>query len=180
MSPYPFWPKFSGPKQSRGMSSVQELLRDAWLAARKGNLRALSACKAWTCQKLYRIEFYIFRCEHGYFQIILRPAPVCSAKKTQKGPPKCYRGTKLCCKVAKNKQAHIDTNSQPTKETKRDTKKQTTKQTHKQTNEQTNTQTNTLTKRPLASHCKHKHKLPRPGARRRRRRSGRGFSERTL
>ena len=75
-SSYPFWPKFSGPKQSRGMSSVQELLRDAWLAARKGNLCALSACKAWTCQKLYRIELYISRCEHGYFQIIRGPAPV--------------------------------------------------------------------------------------------------------
>ena len=27
-----------------------------------------------------------------------------SAKLTQKGPPKCYWGTKLCCKVAKNTQ----------------------------------------------------------------------------
>ena len=105
--------------------------------------------------------------------------PPKAKKNTQKGPTKCYSGPKLC-KVTKNKQAHIDTNSQPTKETKRDTYKQTTKQTHKQTNEQTNTQANTLTKKPLAANCKHKHKLPRPGARRRRRRSGRGFSERTL
>ena len=104
------------------------------------------------------------RCYNG----VLRSPKV--QQNTQKGPTKCYSGPKLCCEVTKKK-AHIDTNSQPTKETKRDTKKQTTKQTHKQTNKRTNTQTNTLTKTPLASHCKHKHKLPRPGARRRRRRS---------
>ena len=120
-----------------------------------------------------RVSKWSPKCYNG----VLRSPKV---QKKHKKVPRSDSGPKLCCKVAKNKQAHIDTNSQPTKETKRDTKKQTTKQTHKQTNEQTNTQTNTLTKRPLASHCKHKHKLPRPGARRRRRRSGRGFSERTL
>ena len=69
------------------------------------------------------------------------------------------------CSKGPNKEEKPYTHKEPTKETKRDTKKQTIEQTHTRTR---------------ASNCRHKHKLPRPGARRRRRRSGRGFSERTL
>ena len=41
-------------EESRSMSSVQELLRDAWLGARKGNLCALSECKAWALREVWR------------------------------------------------------------------------------------------------------------------------------
>ena len=60
------------------------------------------------------------------------------------------------CPKGPNKDEKPYTHKQPTKETKRDTKKQTIEQTHTRTR---------------ASNCKHKHKLPRPGDRRRRRRS---------
>ena len=36
------------------MAGQQELLRDAWLAARKGNLCALSECKAWALREVWR------------------------------------------------------------------------------------------------------------------------------
>ena len=36
------------------MASEQELVRDAWLAARKGNLCALSECKAWALREVWR------------------------------------------------------------------------------------------------------------------------------
>ena len=38
-----------------------------------------------------------------------------SVKKTPQGPSKCHYDTKMCPKVSKNKQAHTDTNNQPTK-----------------------------------------------------------------
>ena len=38
-----------------------------------------------------------------------------SAKKTPQGPSKCHYDTKMCPKVPNNKQAHTDTNKQPTK-----------------------------------------------------------------
>ena len=76
------------------MASEQELVRDAWLAARKGNLCALSECKAWALREVWReqkgpkarrilrvknlycIEVHIFLREHDYFQIGLRLTPV--------------------------------------------------------------------------------------------------------
>ena len=78
-------------------------------------------------------------------------------KNTPEGTPRCQT----------KKENHIPTTNQPTnqptKTTKRDTKKQTIEQTHTRTR---------------ASNSKHEHKLPRPGARRRRRRSGRALFER--
>ena len=83
-------------------------------------------------------------CQNGTPSVTMGSSGPPKYKKNTKSTTKCYSGQKLCCKVAKNKQAHRDTNSKQTKETKRDTKKQTTKQTHKhkQTNERTNKHTN--------------------------------------
>ena len=62
---------------------------------------------------------------------------------------------KMYRKVLKNTQAHIDTNNQPTKETKGDTNRQTSKQTNKRTNTPidiyTNKNRNNKTTRPLES-----------------------------
>ena len=87
-----------------------------------------------------------------------------SANKNTKRSPEMLLRHEIVLQSGKKTTRHIDTNKQTTKQTN-------TKQTNKQTSKQTHTQTNTLTTRPLASHSKHKHKLPRPGARRRRRRS---------
>jgi len=38
----------------RTMAGEQELLRDAWLSARQGNLSALSECKAWALREVWR------------------------------------------------------------------------------------------------------------------------------
>ena len=71
------------------------------------------------------------------------------------GLPKCKKSTTRSPKVlvrhknvpqgAKKTEAHIDTNNQPTKETKRHTNQQTTKQTHKQRNKHTHTHTHKQT-----------------------------------
>ena len=91
-----------------------------------------------------------------------------NAKRTQKTLPNSKKNTPEGAPRSQTKKKnHMTTNSQPNTQRK--------KEGHKETSNRTNTHTRTR-----ASNCKHKLKLPRPGARRRRRRSGRGFSERTL
>ena len=92
-----------------------------------------------------------------------------SAKK-HKEVPEVLLGHEIVLQGGK-KQTSTHRHKQPTNQRNKERHKETNNQTNTQTNKRTNTQTNTLTKTPLASHCKHKHKLPRPGARRRRRRS---------